>query len=341
MEKNNEYSIVYASDNSFAEVLAISITSLVMNNSDELINIYILDNEISSLNKERINLIVSRYDNKKIIWLPTLNIDNVLGIEVKQDRGSISQFSRLFISRLLPLNVHKVLYLDCDVIIEQNLVELFETNLDDKIIAAVLDPVGKLYRKNLGLEENAILFNSGVMLINLDKWKSHDIEQKILKFIQKNNGNISQGDQGALGAILHNDVKLLSPKFNSVTLFYDFTYDEMLKYRVPPYFYSKEEVEQGANNPVIVHFTTSFLSLRPWVEGSTHPYTQKWLEYRNLTAWKGTPLRKNNTKFYKKAYLKFYSLVPNKIGIIISSILQVYIRPFFIKCKYKIKWSKI
>ena len=52
------------------------------------------------------------------------------------------------------------------------------------------------------MEPDDIMFNSGVMLIDLDKWRRENIESKLLEFIRKKNGKIQQGDQGALNAIL-------------------------------------------------------------------------------------------------------------------------------------------
>ncbi|MCX7726745.1 MAG: hypothetical protein N2053_07835, partial [Chitinispirillaceae bacterium] len=43
-------------------------------------------------------------------------------------------------------------------------------------------------------------------------------------------------------------------------LFYDFSYPEMLIYRKPPKFYSEEEIKMAVEEPVIIHYTTSFLS---------------------------------------------------------------------------------
>lgn len=46
----------------------------------------------------------------------------------------------------------------------------------------------------------------------------------------------------------------------------------MLIYRKPPNFYSKEEIKKAIEDPVIIHYTTSFISRRPWVEGCNHKY---------------------------------------------------------------------
>lgn len=336
---NSKYHIVYASDDKFSEILGVSIASLLKNNSAMEIVIYILDGGIKQENKSRIESLLQNYKNKSIVWIPSINIEDVIGREVKQDRGSISQFARLFISTLLPKEVSRVLYLDCDVIIEQSIDKLWNIDLEKNTIAALLDPFSVLYRKNLGIDKNATLFNSGVMLIDLVSWKQRKIEERLLKLIKEYGGKIPQGDQGALCAILHNDVKLLDPQFNLITMFYDFNYDNMMIYRKPPYYYSEKVIEDSKADPVIVHFTTSFLSKRPWIEGSNHPYSFKWIEYRQLTPWKDKPLKKNNVKKYQTLYEKMYRVMPSVVALRISSFLQAYVRPVYIKYKYKIEWK--
>lgn len=177
-------------------------------------------------------------------------------MNVSVDRGSLSQYTRLFVSSDLPSELQRVLYLDCDIMIKQSIRELWNLNLHGKTIGALMDAFSKYYRVNIELEED-VMFNSGVMLIDLDKWKKNEIENKVLAFIASKHGKIEQGDQGALNAVLSHDTYCFEPRFNSVTIFYDFTYEEMLIYRRPPKFYTEKQIEIAKNNPSIIHFTTS------------------------------------------------------------------------------------
>lgn len=330
--------IVYASDDNFADIMGISIVSLFESNKDmKEIVIYILDSGIKGKNKNGIESVFEKYNRPAPVWILATNINNVLGMDVKQDRGSLSQFARLFVSSVLPKDLEKVLYLDCDMIIDKPLDELWNMDMQGKVVAALMDAFAPLYRKNLGLEKNDIMFNSGVMLIDLKLWKERYIEAKILEFIKKYNGQIPQSDQGALNAILSHETALLNPKFNSITIFYDFTYENMLIYRKPPVFYSKKEITEAVTNPVIIHFTTSFLSRRAWIEGSEHPYTDRWLEYKYMSPWKDEPLKKySNKKKWKDVYIKLYKTLPVSLSVRISGWLQAYGRPIMEKIKYRI-----
>lgn len=327
--------VVYASDDKFAEILGVSLVSLYENNTgmDE-IHIYVLDSGISDENKKRLLSICDKYDRERIQFISARDISKILSMNVNTDRGSLSQYARLFVSRDLPETLERVLYLDCDIIINDSLYELWNLDLKGKTIAALKDAFSKQYRKNIELQPNDVMFNSGVMLIDMKKWKEKHIEKKLLAFIKRHNGVIQQGDQGALNAVLSKDTYCFHPRFNSVTIFYDFTYEEMLAYRKPVDFYSKREVKQAVEYPVIIHYTTSFTSTRPWIEGSKHPYKDKWLYYKGRSPWADEPLWKpSKPGGLKGAYVSMSKKLPRKMMIHISSLLQVHGRPFIYSMK--------
>lgn len=293
MDWDKKYNIVYASDDNFAEIMGVSIVSLFHNNKDaDNINLWILDSNISDINKERVERTCEQYNRPRPHWITAINIEEKLNMKVQLDRGSFSQYARLFISSLLPEGQEKVLYLDCDTIINQSIVELWNLDLKGNTIGALMDAFSKYYRVNIDLQPEDIMFNSGVMLIDLKKWKERNIEDKLIQFIQKHNGKIQQGDQGVLNAVLSHETYCFEPRFNSVTIFYDFSYKEMMIYRKPPQFYTEEQVIEAIEKPVIIHFTTSFASRRPWVEGCKHRYTNEWIKYRLMSPWQKEALHR-------------------------------------------------
>ncbi len=320
--------IVYASDDKFAEILGISMVSLYENNKDMVnIIVYIMDSGISVSNKKRINSVSGLYNRPSPIWIKAKDISKELNIKVNIDRGSLSQYSRLFISSLLPENLGRVLYLDCDIIINKTINELWNLDLHGKTIAALEDAFSRYYRININLHTNDIMFNSGVMLIDIKKWKKQKIESKLLEFIISKKGRIQQGDQGALNAVLSHNVYCFEPKYNAVTIFYDFTYDEMLSYRKPPDFYPEIQVREAVENPVLIHFTTSFLSKRPWIKGCQHKYVNEWIKYKKKSPWKEEDFFEDKTSILEKTYIKILDIVPRKLVLWAAGILQAYIRP--------------
>lgn len=331
--------IVYASDDKFAEILGVSIVSLYENSKDmDDIVLYILDSEITDKNKSKIESISIKYKRTIPIWIQTQNISKVLSMKVVVDRGSLSQYSRLFVSSDLPENLEQILYLDCDTIIKKSIYELWNLDLHGKTVGVLMDAFSKQYRMNIDLQPNDVMFNSGVMLINLKRWKEQKIEEQLLRFIKKKNGHIQQGDQGALNAILSHDAYCFEPRFNSVTIYYDFNYKEMIVYRKPAKgFYKQEEIKKAVEDPSIIHFTTSFLSKRPWIIGCQHRYLNVWLYFKALSPWQSFPLWNDGTNILKNIIIKILKKLPRNLMIELSGLAQAYVRPWKNRIKIKLK----
>ena len=312
--------VLYASDDKFAGILAASLVSLFENNKqEEELQVFILDDGISPENRERLNEIFSTYGRKSAflrvndIEIPDAFISN---------RWPKVAFIRLFISDILDSSVHRLLYLDCDTIIQAPLAELWRTRLDGNIIAGVRDCLSFGYLENLGMDRKSPYINSGVLLIDLDQYREYHVKERVQRFIKAYAGVIRYPDQDVINAVFEGKIYTLPPQYNTLTLFYDFSYDAMCKYRKPEAYYTRRQIEQAVNSPVIIHFTTSFLSLRPWVENSRHRYKEQFLYYRSLSPWKDMPLWKDNTSGLKKAYVKIYRCVPRKWAVAFSGFLH-------------------
>lgn len=324
--------IVYASDDKFSEIMGISLISMFENSKDmKQIIVHILDSGISAENKVKLESICERYNRNAPVWITAKNISQELKIDVSVDRGSLSQYARLFISSVLSEEIERVIYLDCDIIINKSIRELWNMDMHGKTIAALKDAFSSHYRANINLKPDDIMFNSGVMLVDLNMWKKQNVEGRLLSFISAKQGKIQQGDQGALNAVLSRDTYCFEPRFNSVTIFYDFNYEEMMIYRKPPDFYSKEQIRDAVENPVIIHFTTSFLSKRPWIKGCKHKYVGEWIKYKSISPWADTELWDDNSSPFKKITMKFFEMLPRKFAIHFAGVMQAYARPFINK----------
>lgn len=326
--------IVYASDDKFAEILGVSMVSLYENSKDmDDIVVYLLDSGITDENKQKLLSVCKSYRRSDVIFIPAKNISEKLSMNVAVDRGSLSQYARLFVSSDLPQELSRVLYLDCDIIVKKSIRELWNLDLQGKTIGALMDAFSKHYRANIDLEPDDIMFNSGVMLINLKKWRRDNVEDRLLKFIAAKNGRIQQGDQGALNAVLSRETYCFEPRFNSVTIFYDFTYEEMLIYRKPPKFYSEEKVNEAVENPSVIHFTTSFLSKRAWMKGCKHRYADEWLKYKKTSPWKDEPLWEDNRLQWQQTGARLIKKLPRGMAIGLAGLMQAYGRPWMNRIK--------
>lgn len=305
--------IVYATDNNFVDVLIASIKSLYTTNSELPLNLWIIADKVSDINKEKINKLSKQFMQKEINWIENIEIPFNLHL----DRGSISSFSRLFLGSVLPESISKVLYLDSDIIVMNSLDTIFNMDFKGKILYGVNDTFNKEYKKVLSIPKDKPMFNAGVMFIDLDLWRNNKVEERLLQVIQKFNGNILQGDLGVLNAVLYNSYGVLPPEYNYMTIFEDLTYEEMLTFKKPINYYSKEDIEKARERIVLRHFTTSFLSKRPWQEGSQVSHIEEFKKYYD-----------GKYKIAKEPlFLKLIKILPRKIMIHLVGIIQSKIRP--------------
>lgn len=333
--------VVYSTSDAYSEIAGISIVSLFENCKDlEEINTYIIDMGISDRNKKRLEELAEHY-SRKLYFLEQLNIEKLAGTHIDVGRWHISTFSRLFLLHVLPEEVKKVIYIDCDMIIRHSLKELWEMDMEGTWVMSADDCRGKLYRTNIGIPENSIYTNNGLMVIDLEAWNENNVETMFIDFIKKYNGDITYMDQGVLNGVLQplKKVKLLPISYNAQTACYDLGYDGLQVCRDPVWAYAKEEFEKGIEDPVIVHFTTCFLSgTRPWMIGDKHRYQPEFIQYRNMTGWKDEPLWKNNAKVMKKIMTAICRTLPKFVTFHIIRVVHVWIYPAIRNIKNGIKF---
>lgn len=130
-------------------------------------------------------------------------------------------YARLLIGTILPPGIERVIYLDCDTFVISPIELLFDQPMDGKPVAAVSDPVkqlmmmGRDMREKTGLFESAAdYFNSGVMLIDMEKYAAADIPGRIEGF--KRDGILQKlyFDQDMLNLIFRGNWKKLEWRFN-------------------------------------------------------------------------------------------------------------------------------
>ena len=147
------------------------------------------------------------------------------------------------------------------------------TDISDFIIGAVQND-GLYYQQRLGMPEESLFFNSGVMLINLPKWRELNIQQKLINYIDNHFDVMLRNDQDALNAVLHNDWLTLNPQWN--THLYFFTSPHLCRY-------NQGLLKKILKDPAVVHFTTQN---KPWFYAVKHPFKGQYYKYLKLTEWK-------------------------------------------------------
>ncbi len=121
---------------------------------------------------------------------------------------TITTYYRLVIAKLLPNNIEKVLYLDCDILILKDIYEIYDIDLNGYELGCVEENLGIENKKRLGMDIDDFYFNAGVMLINLKNWRINGITEKLLNCLNLNNIRLKYWDQDILNLIVKNKLKM-------------------------------------------------------------------------------------------------------------------------------------
>lgn len=319
--------VVYNADDRFAEVFGTSVLSLFENNKDaDEIAVYLIGDNISEANQEKIQQIAKMYD-RTITILPMPDLNRLAGVDVTiPNYNRMATCGRLFIASLLPQTVDKVLYVDSDTVFVDSIKDLWEKDISGYPVGMTDGAQNRKFRTQLDLPADGIYYNSGLILINLRLWRNQNAEQQFLEFIRSQGGYVPFPDEGVLNAVFDGQILTLPLRYNALTLIYAFPYEQACYVRDIKEFYTPEEVAAAREHPVMVHFTNNFyMPLRPWVKGCTHPYVHKYLEYRQMTPWKDKPLWDDPRSALRKAYTEVCYVLPKPVSLWMSHIITVYV----------------
>lgn len=267
--------IVHCIDNSYVAQCGVTITSVCVNNVNEVILFHILTTNLSIFNREMLKKIVDKYRQKIIFY----NVDEYLLNKCplrEGDHVSLATYFRILMPDILPKSLNKVLYLDCDLVVCKNIKRLWDTDISTHSLGAVYDGGTDDIRtyNRLKYDIRQGYFNAGVLLVNLAYWREFHISNKLLKFIEQYPERLMFWDQDALNSVLIQTTKILPFKYNMLDAFYT----KELALREEYLF----EIEGALCDPTIHHFSSPN---KPWLKTCDHPLKSFFFEYLKRTSW--------------------------------------------------------
>ena len=207
--------IAYATDENYAKLVWCSLKSLLENNANFFtVKAYIISDNLSNSSKDKLSNLISSY-NGKICFIEFDSIAYGLDNACTFQNGKTS-YARLFLAQIVKEN--KILYLDCDTLINHSLCDLWNTDLEGYYIAGVKDIIAPQLKQDIQLLPTDIYINAGILLINIQEWKKNKIESQFIAYIKKMNGKISCHDQGIINHVCKNKIKTISCTYNVMTL---------------------------------------------------------------------------------------------------------------------------
>lgn len=255
----------------YSRNIGATITS-ILRNTEHRVYIHLLcDKTLSDENYIKFNELICQYKQK--IKFYNINLDNKSKLIKSKELNRVSKGSlyRLMLPELIDLE--KVIYLDSDIIVNLDISTLWNTNIENYILGAVLDIESsrnnkrfKKFYESINIDLNRY-FNAGVIIFNLNKLRNFDLVNKCIEFLS-NRPDVPHLDQSALNYFFKgNDVKLLDRKYNIIVS------DELMKINI------KEKKIDNISG--IYHFAGVG---KPW-NGIYNEYDKLYWKYLILSPW--------------------------------------------------------
>jgi lipopolysaccharide biosynthesis glycosyltransferase len=244
---NNSYkeqNIALAFDENYLTPIYALLTSIFSSNKKNQIAFHLIVTGINTQHLEDLKQFIVK--NNACVFFYQVDIDELEKKIFLPDNShyTAAAYYRLLFPQLIPESVSKLLYIDSDTVVINDLKELFDIEVGRYPLAAVVDP-HPVIRTDLGIHEANKYFNSGVLLIDTANWKEQEITKKAFDFINHNHEKIVFVDQDVLNAILIDNWLPIDMKYNVMLL------DVVLQ--TP-----KREL---IKDKVIIHYTSPW---KPW-----------------------------------------------------------------------------
>lgn len=305
--------IVVAGDDNYVMGMAVTLRSAVERLApNRRAFAYVLDGGISESSKEklqnslpadRVSLEFVAIDRSRLTKLPISH------------HANHCMYLRILSGEVLPPSIERVLYLDSDLLIVDDVGKLWEEPMGEEwalavpeTSAPVMDATLTLPRwrraapymaslfpvpnyRDFAIDPAAPYFNSGVLVLNLNAFREQGLAERMLLILDQHGRHAWCWDQYALNVALSGHWRPLPLRWNQGSIVYD----------TPDWTFSPFEAEPFdslRNDPAIVHFTTG---VKPWHATCRHPFRDRFFETLDRTAWSGwrpTPSLKQTRKYW-------------------------------------------
>lgn len=277
---DNKINIVFASDNNYAQHTAVAMASVLVNTKvPQRIQFYLIDDEIQPENKEKITKTVQNLGG------------NIEFIKIKNSRledcyvsGELSRASyfRLDIANILDKSIEKIIYLDCDLLVYDDIEKMWQLDMGGKPVAATCDlgimasaRVRKQKNKFIGLPFDAPYFNAGVLIMDLKKWRDGNYAEAIIALATQN--KYPNHDQDALNKFFMNNWQEIPLRWDVIPPVFNL----FLKIVTKPDL--RKKAIEAKLNPAIFHYAGGY---KPWEYEIHDGFNDKYYEYLKLTEYK-------------------------------------------------------
>ena len=311
---NERVAIACICDDQYVTPTVVAITSIIANkNQETLLDIFIVTADLSEQNSRLFKSFLSETVGITVINETVKDLHSQYSYNTGKSCVATTAALLKFKLPYLVGSHEKLLYIDGDIIVREDLSALFNTNIDDFPIAAVIDS-GSLYYRHKYVARVKDYFNSGVMLMNIKMMREERMPEKLLAKKGELRDSLLM-DQDAFNTLFDGKVKLLPIRYNllypSLRRIASKVNIQQINERYGSQYNSYEDMKKDA---AIIHFASKD---KPWIIASL-PFADEWYHYFLAAKDKYSETLPNND------IRKIHQYIPNAEQPKVSVIMPVY-----------------
>ncbi len=268
----SEIHVLACSNAGFFQHLAVMLVSLLSNNPQARFNLVVVTGDGPSEERRKLERTMARFPQARFT-IRDFSPSKALGLYTPGPYTT-DNYARLWVADFFGPDVDRVLYLDADMVVVGDIDDLWQFDLQGKLLGAV-DIPGSTRWQELGMPGEYGYFNSGLLLFDLEQWRRTDALARVLAKLKEYGEALNDVDQDGLNLALYRDRMPLPYKFNVVTPFYRPSHDLQL---------SPHDIAAIHRDARIVHFNGQS---RPWSYHSRHPRKKDYYTCLAMTEWRG------------------------------------------------------
>ncbi len=221
MDRRQVIPIFFAADENYLPYLAVTVRSIIDHASDDYVyDIKVLTDGFSQSGVEALERLAT--ENVRV---QTVDVNEVISNSRKllrlrlRDYYSEAIYYRLYIPLLFP-RLERAIYIDCDIVLTDDIAKLYFTDIGDNILGAVADesipkvpPFAAYVRHWIGIEPEEYI-NSGVLLIDLAAFRRERIFERFSSIVNQYNFETVAPDQDYLNYLCHGRICYLPGGWN-------------------------------------------------------------------------------------------------------------------------------
>ena len=261
----------FTTDKEYSPYLKVALKSLIHNkNKDSIYNIYILSIDLNKKTQQELKQFEQDKVKINTIALKKSMLKKEGKFKTNLHYVSDVDYFKFFFSEIFQ-NFDKILYLDSDILVLGDLSSLYNTDIQDKYVAAVrsIDFKNDIYNKR---------YNIGVLLCNLSLWRKDGLT-KILIGAKNNLKNDTTVTQNTFNALPDDKIKSISPIYNNRTKMTQDNFEEYnYKKNYYPHLENINNIDELNKKTIIVHFAGF---RKPWFNDKIK-FAKIWWQYARL-----------------------------------------------------------